>query len=393
MTYVGFARRALPVLLAVLASILVAATAPAAHALPASPADRTMFVTANLQEAYKNGGDISDRRDMKIFTNRLLDHTPYEPDVLLLQEVRRSSASFVASRLTQQTGNKYVIGFGGATHPIRQHSLSDTAVLLNTKTMDKKGQGGYITTRHDGKDKRHAWGVARRRGSDMSFPMVSVHTHRDHMTAASEKLADELRSKAPSLTSGRYQVLGGDFNQVRRRGNNTALAFWRNLTSRPHNYRDALYSARVEGSNSVDILFAKAGIYAAGFDRSYSLKSAKGDPSRFYSDHKFRWTVLGSDKSAPTVPANVQAGNVSSGVRLSWDPSSDSGDSGGLRYEVWRVLSDGGSRLLTTTSDTSYTHTEVFYNFTYKYYVVSFDGAENRSRPSETVRITHKKVN
>jgi Endonuclease/Exonuclease/phosphatase family len=383
------------------AAAMLAGLAPlfiaSARAVPASPTGRTLFVTANLQEGYKHGDDLANLREMKIFVRRLLDKTPYQPDVLLLQEVRRRSAAKVARLLSRKTGHRYFIAFGGLRAPVvRSRVLADTAIVLNKSTMERVGDGGWITTRSDrGVRKKHSWGIARRKGSTMTFPMVSVHAGGYRVKRASEKIADELASKRKDLATGRFNVIGGDFNEVRRRyssGSYVSSAFWTNLTTAPHNYRDSLYVVGAVNSNAVDYIFAKAGIHQAKADNNYHPRTAQRDPSKFYSDHRFRWAVVGSDTTSPSRPTNLRAQSVDQGVRLTWNPSTDRGDSASLRYEVWRIRKNTGPGLLGTVADTGYLHTDVYHSITYRYYVVAVDGAHNRSRRTDTITITHKRT-
>ena len=73
---------------------LTGATPVHAGATEASPPGRVVVVTTNLQEAWQTA-DVRDHSEMENYVERLIDQLPYFPDVVLLQEVKLSSARYV----------------------------------------------------------------------------------------------------------------------------------------------------------------------------------------------------------------------------------------------------------------------------------------------------------
>ncbi|MDQ3766054.1 MAG: endonuclease/exonuclease/phosphatase family protein [Actinomycetota bacterium] len=362
-----------------------------------SPLQKTVFITANLQEGF-NDRDLKNMRELPIFVTRVLSRVPYDPDVLLLQEVRRKSATAVAHLLSKRTGHRYTVAFGGARDPYtgtpRRITVRDSAIVLNTSTMTKVGNGGWLKEPKDSSASRpmykgHAYGFARRKGTAMTFAMTSLHIQESSVNKTTRRIAGKLASKRPDIDSGRYNVIGGDFNTSRLTSPNNAAPYWSFLTRSPRKYRDAVYAVRAPMSTAVDYIFARAGVYCAGVDSSYNNKTR--DPKRFYSDHRFRWAALGPDRVAPSVPNRLQARNVSSGIQLSWAGSTDTGGSGVGRYEVYRVKKTGPPRLIGTSGNNSYNDNDTYLTKRYKYFVRARDNAHNRTAPTATIQLTRRK--
>ena len=389
--------------------VLAGASAPVlidsgvAKAAPRSRAGRPLFVTANLQEGF---GDRDVRRmgEMRTFVKRLLNQTPSAPDVLLLQEVRGRSARYVKKLLSNKTGFPYAVAFGCDRAIWRQNSrriiTQDSAILLNKATMDKMGSGGYITTRKWTAEfdkplyRKHAYGMARMKGTDLTFAMASIHIPGSGVKETSQEIANELASRRPGVN--RRSVIGGDFNTLRKarvvNGRVIPARFWKNLTTRPYRYRDSIHFGDGPLSNGVDYIFARAGVHKTGVDTRYNPKMSE-DRSGFYSDHRFRWAVLGSDMSPPTSPKSLRASNVTSGIRLSWRRAADRGGSGVAGYEVWRMLESRPDARLVRTKDSSWVHKKTWGGWTYRYYVRTYDWAHNRSARSDKVTLVRRKPN
>ncbi|MBA3630211.1 MAG: endonuclease/exonuclease/phosphatase family protein [Actinobacteria bacterium] len=362
-----------------------------------SPPQKTIFITANLQEGY-NDRDLKNMRELPIFVGRVLSRVPHDPDVLLLQEVRRKSASAVAQILSNRTGHRYTVAFGGARDPWTgtpsRINVRDSAILLNKATMTKVGDGGWLEEPKDSSANRpmykgHAYGFARRNGTAMTFAMTSIHIQESSVTETTKGIANKLAAKRPDINSGRYNVIGGDFNTSRQTSPNHPSPYWSWLTGSPRNYRDSIYAVRGPMSTAVDYIFARAGVYAAGVDSSYNNRTQ--DPAKFYSDHRFRWAALGPDRVAPSVPNRLQARNVNSGIQLSWAGSTDSGGSGVGRYEVYRVKKTGPPRMIGTSKSNSYNDNDTYFTKRYKYFVRARDKAHNRTAPTGTIQLTRQK--
>ncbi|MDQ3785495.1 MAG: endonuclease/exonuclease/phosphatase family protein [Actinomycetota bacterium] len=368
-----------------------------AGAGPRSPLRKTVFITANLKEGF-NDRDLKNMRELPIFVSRVLARVPYDPDVLLLQEVRRKSAAAVAQILTNRTGKRYTVAFGGARDPYtgtpRRITVRDSAIVLNRSTMTKVGDGGWLKELKDSSASRpmykgHAYGFARRKGTTMTFAMTSIHIQESSVNKTTRRIANKLASKRPDIDSGRYNVIGGDFNTSRLTSPNNPAPYWSWLTGSPRRYRDAVYAVRGPMSTAVDYIFARAGVYGAGVDSSYNNKTR--DPARFYSDHRFRWAALGPDRVAPSVPNRLRARNVRSGIQLSWAGSTDTGGSGIGRYEVYRVKKTGPPRLIGTAGSSTYNDNDTYFTKRYRYFVRARDNAHNRTAPTATIQLTRRK--
>jgi hypothetical protein len=148
------------------------ATAPQAAAgvrvlrLGVSPAHRVTVVTANVAE-YLNVRDNRHARDLRNFARRLNQvllakrdrgHGVYTPDLILLQEVNRTTAHRVRMLVSRALGYHYAIAGGSRSQPApgrgaivrkrtRHHALltRSTAVLYNTATMRRPTSARKIT--------------------------------------------------------------------------------------------------------------------------------------------------------------------------------------------------------------------------------------------------------
>jgi Endonuclease/Exonuclease/phosphatase family len=284
-----------------------------------APSDRALIVIANLQEAF-GSSDVRNPRDMRVFARRVLRRTPYRPDVLLLQEVRRRSARFVARRLSRRTRHRYVVAVDPGRDPWKQTPRKvvkkETAILINGHTMRKLRPGGFISTSYDpryGKRevKENAHLLAGKRGSNLSLSLASIHwpgrTGSQRRTNRlgvrwSRKVADALVRKHPAATK-RLRSIGGDFNRPCYH-RPTYRHKWRpypycaTLTNDRYRYKNAVFVVDARPNNKdivnggVDHIFARGQILSAGVDDAYNRLKAASSPRRYYSDHKFRWAVV-----------------------------------------------------------------------------------------------------
>lgn len=93
-------------------------------------------------------------------------------------------------------------------------------------------------------------------------------------------------------------------------------------------------------------------------------------------------TVISYDTTAPTVPTNLVAGNIStSSAQLDWTASTD--DTGVAGYKVRR-----DSVQVAAVTGTTYTDTGLNSNTSYSYTVEAYDAAGNHSGESSPVNIT-----
>ncbi|NUR84848.1 MAG: chitinase [Nonomuraea sp.] len=119
---------------------------------------------------------------------------------------------------------------------------------------------------------------------------------------------------------------------------------------------------------------------------SYTVRARDAAGNRSAASNQVNATTTGggdgSDKTPPSVPANLRStGTSNSSVSLAWDASTD--NVGVTGYEVYR-----GSTLVTTATGTSYTDTGLSANTTYTYNVRARDAAGNRSAASASVSAT-----
>jgi parallel beta-helix repeat protein len=95
--------------------------------------------------------------------------------------------------------------------------------------------------------------------------------------------------------------------------------------------------------------------------------------------HQLGVTVV-ADTQAPSAPANLRGVSGTSSISLTWDASTDNVAVAG--YSVHR----NGSVVANVTT-TSWTDSNVVAGTTYRYYVVAFDAAGNRSSSSNSIDI------
>ena len=269
-----------------------------------SPDGRVLVVTANLREAYPDGGDLADDGDMRLFVRTLLSKVPFKPDVLLVQEVSRQSSKFVARFLSQKTGKRYIAAVKPDDVVVQEQTRTvhtETAIILNTSTMAKKSKGGYIRLTYDRDDaeagrrvnvRRQAHILAAERSSGTKIALMNVRFEnrveiRDsadwsYRTKWTNRIA-KFMNRRYSSTKDEMRAIGGDFNVPRCRSGNTPCrkARWYKLITGDHfDYVDAFNRPGL--FTGVDIIFARQRSPDAGLDNG----------NRPYSDHRFRWAVV-----------------------------------------------------------------------------------------------------
>ncbi|MDQ4065680.1 MAG: hypothetical protein M3161_06500, partial [Actinomycetota bacterium] len=271
----GVTRVALAVLVSLLGCALALTGVSPVHAgaTEASPPERVVVVTTNLQEAWsRQTDDLKDQSELDIYVQRLLDQLPYFPDVLLLQEVRRKSARYVKDLLTQETGDTYGWGVMPPRKPWRNTESvrieTDSAVLFNADAMRKLDDGGFISLtykRSHAADQververtQHARVSLIERDGDLMVAGASVHMQYGHLQERhidryqvqwTDKLAQVMADRYPDA----LRNIGGDFNQDRCQQPGSGIEtcdkepFWQNLTEAPWNYSDVIYEVYLEG--------------------------------------------------------------------------------------------------------------------------------------------------
>ncbi|MBA2724586.1 MAG: hypothetical protein H0U53_01235 [Actinobacteria bacterium] len=256
--------------------------------------DAVLVVTINLQEAW--GEDLKDSSEIGQFVTTLLQRAPYEPDVVLLQEVRRSAVLKTAKILTQKTGQTYVSPLPLAAEPWRFDSAgtwieSDTAILMNKTTMVSVGSGSSVKTpdpwneKYDRAKKEHAVAVLLHRATSQKISFISLHlgappsrtaAYAAKITDWTKKIAAYQIRKHPAMV----HVMGGDFNWPKN-VDGVVQPFW-NLLHQDLGYIEGITLFTTGSSNpAVDYIFSNATAVGGG-----------SGPEGSYSNHRFFWSIL-----------------------------------------------------------------------------------------------------
>jgi hypothetical protein len=288
-----------------------------------SPPGKILIITNNLEEGY-NPADLRNMREVRVFVNRVLSRVPYEPDVLLLQEVRNKSAKYVARVLRRRTGHPYRVAAKPGRRPYHQTPRkvikSDCSIVFSAKGL-RKLDSGYVKTswpaRHgDAEDrrlkrkqiKRNAYAHFRERRGKVTVAAASIHWPglmrsqkfvNRYGRKWSARVANFLQRKYPS-TATKVHVIGGDFNRQSHRhpdsGEKTPYPFWKTLVF-DYGYRDSVWTVDARPDNKdivnggVDYVFARARVLRAGIDQSYDKRAVSA--KNYYSNHRFRWALIG----------------------------------------------------------------------------------------------------
>lgn len=295
-----------PTILALLVPLLMSLVG--GHASAAS--DSSLIVaTANLQEAFGTD-DVADHSDMRVFVDRLLERVGSPPDVLLLQDVRKSAVRYVIDRLERKADAVYAIGQALPTLPGVKEGDKwisvETAVVFNTATMTMPARGDFTRV-------RNPWGVHEKyveyksqafvalnhesTGAELAF--MSVHLpkppRKSHENSLKTKAwVEQLATSMKERFETRTRIIGGDFNQTRcveKDPECVESPYWKQLNGT--GYSEALSTAqqRLHWSDriqlGVDYIFTSGG--------ASSVIDGSGDvdnPPDFYSDHRFFWAEL-----------------------------------------------------------------------------------------------------
>ena len=185
-------------------------------------------LVANLQEAFdeRDVGDHSDVRHFAPAVARSLDGEVL--DVVLLQEVRRSSARYIAGQLTKRLEGRFHLATPlprvpwSASGGMRRQA--DTAILANTRTVKVGQRHGFLRTpipwgpKTGRSEKLHAYRAFTYRKLDAKFVALSVHLPRNGWRHQSKYMDSYLRWTGRMKRSLRDRfpkrdlVMGGDFN-------------------------------------------------------------------------------------------------------------------------------------------------------------------------------------
>ena len=370
----------------------------AAPVPPSTPIDRVAIITANLLEGF-SGADVSDLSEMDVFVDRVLEVVSRVPDVLLLQEVNSRSARYVAAEFSRRVGQSYAVITDAGDKAYRETDSRvikrDTAIVINTESMSKAGRSGYIVTRYDPggnakvEYKYNARGIVSEVGGTLKLALVSIHVPGGGITRTAKVLATRLDNAYPSTAPEQFEILGGDFNQVGIEyvsyGQVETHPFWDALTKQ-FDYVDSVYNVLI--GKGVDYVFVRGGVWGAGIDSAYDDRTPKSSPN-FYSDHKFRWAIVGPDHEDPLTPANPAVNARGTGearIKVTWEASTD--NAGIAAYDVFRSIDGSNFSKHGETTNLTYYDESVQAGKKYWYYVQARDFSNNRSAPSAVVDAT-----
>lgn len=302
----------------IVSGLLAPQTAVAAP--PTTPVNQVLVVTANLQEAFGDK-DLRDLSEMTVFVDRVLAELGTRPDVLLLQEVRRKSAARVAALLTNRTGDQYAMAVAPPRRPVKtlspRRSLhTDTGIVINTATMARASDPRFIATPYKYAHrrltprviiKRHAYVLLTEKISGHRMPFTSVHyihkrmlkswTVQRYFNKWAVALAENVKARFPSDVAG--SSIGGDFNHQRCRYEpeyncQIEAPFYKTLTG-TYDYTDSYRVATgMKNGLGVDFIFTHWTVDGAGKDKDYVPRLVEDDPTKYYSDHQFRWALISS---------------------------------------------------------------------------------------------------
>jgi hypothetical protein len=305
-----------------------------------SPGGRIVVVTANLQEAF--GAESRHNSEMNVFVPRMLDQVPSRPDVLLLQDSRKQAVDKVASLLSRQTGDRYVVGQKLRKEPWQKlpHKVwysTETAIVVNSATMKIFGPRDWVRIRnpwgHPKKNyveyKGQAYLGVQERDGGAKVGVMGVHLPKGpdkSMTVAKkfgpwvDRLATFMERKYPNMP----RVIGGDFNQTKCTGKEPCeyAPFWKTLESPKFGYTESIWKIQEAKNWKYRIPLAVDWI----FSTAEEVIDADGDvknPPEFYSNHRFFWADLkiGPVPTHLTVSAGQRTGSLVASGAL--DPALD----------------------------------------------------------------------
>jgi Endonuclease/Exonuclease/phosphatase family len=273
----------------VLAAVVAGVLLISGSASPTAGERGVVLVTANLREAY-GADDLADLGEMAIFVDRLLQQLPRRPDVLLLQEVRHSSATRVARLLTRAVGDSYGVIVDPGRHPARHRArrsvFRNTGIVINRATMKRLAGGGFIGNAYGNRVGQNAYTLVAQRGARVRLALMSVHLMPHHLRATARWVDKDARLLRRKYPRAQLRIMAGDFNADRCRRwapHCTPVAFYRTLVRKPYSYKDVVRAAAKRRRGGVDYVFATGTPVTAGVDLR-----GKG----LYSDHAFRWGLV-----------------------------------------------------------------------------------------------------
>lgn len=388
------------VITATVASFAVATLSPASAAKKNSPPDSLLIVTANLEEAW-DYSDVQHRWDMDKFVARLLRGSKFLPDVLAVQEVRKSSVKYVARKLSRKSGQPYRVVVMPPSNPFQRYKgragARETSIVANVATIKVLHDGGMMPTAakpahviepHDPVFFQ-SYALLKKRSSGERFAVMSVHLYPRGYLANNDldkyyrkKWANAMHKKLVNKYGSRKNVryvMAGDFNQSScLRGHWSKCyqpsPFWKSLIGRG-------YDDTSDDKGQVDLIMSKG---KAGALHSMDIGFKKIPRAKRYSDHPFRWSVLGPDRYAPTSPKPVTVdlrrrdfGSRPPVIDFKWDRSEDRGGVGVAGYRFERKVDDGDWERLSPSGRFGHQDFDIEWGKRVQYRVRAFDKNRN----------------
>ena len=312
---------------------------------------------------------------MRLFVQEAIVQTANEsPDVVLLQQVSRSSTAYLKKAFSRATGDRFVIGAGPARQTRAEEGprvrRDDSAILVNVSTSRVLATGKTTVTQRPKYASRTPmiqvipWVKVVEKGdrgprvrtiaASIHYPKHSAFKNRtvSHLQKQrwSAKLSRFLNRKLPNgrIGDGRIAVLGGDFNAQKcklgtfdQNGTCREMGFWRTLTKL--GYRDPINMVLIDKDLSsrpvIDFIFSRAFVSQASFDGRF----ARGEWT--YSDHGVGAGLLEDvDTTPPNRPETGKWRLTDDGHPCVWSFAANSagwdGGSGTKEWILYRKVRD-----------------------------------------------------
>lgn len=360
--------------ISVVVSLLQVVLGPArveAWELSRSRLGRIWVVSANVKE--HEASDVKDREDMRNVLKVTLGRVTYAtPDVILLQQVDRSSAQWLKNAFSNATGDRFVVAGGPARTPRADKGATvrrdDSAILVNASTSRVLATGNTQVTQRPNLASRKPmtqivpWAKVVEKGSpkerlkaivsSIHYPKHSAFINRSasqlQKARWSVKLHRFLNHIMPTagVGDGRLAVLGGDFNTQKCKvgtydvdGTCKEMRFWNRLTRL--GYKDPINIEMVDKDIRtrpiIDFLFSRANVVVPRFYSKFNREF------EYFSDHGIGAGLLeDEDTTAPWGPSSGRWRYTDQGHPCLWGfaqgKSAWDGGSGAKEWLFYRRL-------------------------------------------------------
>ena len=395
-------------------------TPDAQAACNVSPQGKVLVMSDNVYEAEKS--DARTSGDMNRFVDRMKEMAPTAPDIVLIQEARRSAVNKIRDLMAKRFGCSFAVPVNASRSAwqwIQKYwklGGQDTAVIVNTNSMAVRSKGfiAHDYPRSDAakgdsvKVKKSAWVKAVEKNIGGSSRPLTVMAASVHYPRGSDFVNDStnlrLKKKFTEDIAARFEknqssgtrsdnvihVIGGDMNNFRFEGKATnETPMYRAITHAPWNYNDGVIDLTPSGSpNPIDFIFSTGNAARADVDKNNTHNE---NAPNFYSNHDLRWAMLeGPDTTPPTSPGNVDnRQGYDSWTRIwGWAASRDGG-SGFAGYMVYRkrVTDSQWDLIKQGLMDNDFRDESVSEGVLYEYRVTAIDNAGNESGPNQPLQI------